>query len=381
MNAILTSELGPGVKLVDRYFSLIFLLFVVLVAGSVQLLTVRISVPVGASGIVRPAVVTPIRPSVPGLVTDIHVSHNDFVRPGDTLIILANHQMVQDLHQTLQELRVKTAEIDEFRTAIDNQIQIGEAEVNGAENRYRLATLEHEHLRDKLGRELRVANSTTDARELNLVQIKLSAQEAAKADFDKATYELEAVSDRSLELLTLGAERRLLALRATYLEGLVKRLIVLSPAEGRITTRDLHLLRGSSVSEGETLLEVSDPNWFAVVGVTEIDIPYIEKGQIARVFINAFNYIEYRDFKGIVEEIGRTPTGSAENAQTLYPVKIRLQLSEANSIADRFYPEFGMTAEAKVIVERATGFELVKRGLAIDIDPAVREVEALRSNQ
>ena len=106
--------------------------------------------------------------------------------------------------------------------------------------------------------------------------------------------------------------------------------------------------------------------------VKEIDLPKIEIGQLARLYVDAFPHMEYKVFEGTVEEISATSVMENAVGGAAYPIKVLIhdpQVSDGDqvySLAD------GMNAEVKIVVERGRVIELLGKELLESVEPVAR---------
>ena len=106
------------------------------------------------------------------------------------------------------------------------------------------------------------------------------------------------------------------------------------------------------------MLELAEMNeWQAEIVVQEADIPRVKPGQSVRLYVGAFPHMEYKIFTGKVEEVAVEP---AEDGRG-YPVKVSISDPEVTDGAQRYILVCGMSAEARIVVERGRIATLVWR--------------------
>jgi multidrug resistance efflux pump len=128
--------------------------------------------------------------------------------------------------------------------------------------------------------------------------------------------------------------------------------VISAPADGVVLTRNVAKRVGDRIAAGEVLLEmVGSGGWLAEVAVAERDLPKIEAGQSARIYVEAYPHMEYQIFDGVVRSVGveSTPGGS-------YPVRVVLRDSVLTAGGYRL--AVGMKTEARIVVQRGRIVEL-----------------------
>ena len=106
--------------------------------------------------------------------------------------------------------------------------------------------------------------------------------------------------------------------------------------------------------------------------VKETDLPKIEIGQLARLYVNAFPSMEYKVFEGTVEEIAAAPVAGNAVEGAVYPIKVSIldpQVSDGQQVYSLAY---GMNAEVKVVVERGRIVKLLWKKLLRTAEPMGR---------
>ena len=157
------------------------------------------------------------------------------------------------------------------------------------------------------------------------------------------------------------------------MENRLAKNTIRAPAAGTVLTGQLEQRVGDYLQGGETVLEVAEnEEWQAQIMVKEIDLPKIEIGQPARLYVDAFPHTEYKVFEGTVEEVSATPaTGSAVEG-AIYPIKVSIRDPQVSNGEQVYSLAYGMNAEVKIVVERGRVIELLWKKLLQSVEPVAR---------
>ena len=159
---------------------------------------------------------------------------------------------------------------------------------------------------------------------------------------EQSQQRLQAVQGRAAELQTLEKQREKIEQERLRLENRLAKNTLRAPAAGTVLTGQLEQRVGDRLQAGETVLEVAQTEgWQARIMVKETDLPKIEIGQPARLYVNAFPSMEYKVFEGTVEEIVAAPeplvavvTRVAQAALRVSGLWFTLRTRAVESIAD-----------------------------------------------
>ena len=201
----------------------------------------------------------------------------------------------------------------------------------------------------------------------DLVPVRLAnaSLRQGKADLALAEQRLRAVEGRGQELRTLEKRRGKLEQDLARIQTRLAQSRITAPATGSVLARDLTRRVGDRIEPGEEILEVAGTDaWQAKVMVKEMDLPRIEEGQQARLYMDAFPHMEYKIFKGLVEEVPTTPSEVAPDGCAVYSVRVSILDPEVSDEERVYSLANGMNTQVKVVVGRGRIFQLFWKRLS-----------------
>jgi putative peptide zinc metalloprotease protein len=287
-----------------------------------------------------------VRAAIEGIIEEIYVEEGQHVVQGEPIAKLSDHENRADLEKTEAEVRQVRAKLAELSAGpTDAQLEVARLAVATAHDRLAFANAKRARTEELFDRQL-VSNQDFDvARELETTAVNELAEAQGQLDVLLAGTRPEQIAAAEAELARLEAQRR-------YLEAQLKRLNVLSPADGMITTPSRHLreLRRQLVPKGGLIAEVHELAVITVeAAIPEKEIADVEVGQ--RVAVKARAFPE-RLFHGTVIAIGTTTQESAAAA-------FASRSSEAMSAS----PSSNATTSIRVITEIDNSSGLLKPGM------------------
>jgi HlyD family secretion protein len=289
---------------------------------------------VSASGYVQPQTRVNIVSEVTAEIMDIPVVDGQIIQKGDLLVLLDMVQLQKDADQAQYSL---------------NEM---EARLSGAESLYNQAKEEFERQEKLFER-----NLTSETVFKN-----------AEYDFQNSKYAYQAMKSQSAQS------------RARYEKALdnLGKTRILSPMDGVITFIDAEIGEiapaQTAFTQGKTLMTVSNLSAFEVeVDVDETEIIKIEKGQEAKIEVDAF---PDTIFAGEVIEIGNTAIMSGMGTQDQATnFKVKVLFSEHN---DQIRP--GMSATADIVTNTREDALSVPYGAivmrSLDADSLVKSTDS-----
>ncbi|MFA6111666.1 MAG: HlyD family efflux transporter periplasmic adaptor subunit [Candidatus Latescibacterota bacterium] len=311
-------------------------------------------VTVQGKGTVAPQTRSQVKAELGGIVRQVRVRTGQAVHCGDSVIFLDARDWLTELRKVEHELAAGAdrARHLEEQLAHEAVLRAGELE----STRLELAQVEVEL--ERLRAELAVpadspllASGWTRLPLDELLPVRRQQAQVARgrAEVAMAEARLAAVSQGQRELAALTEERARLIQDRDLLRERLHRAVVRAPVDGTVLTSEPELRVGDQVQAGESLLElVQGTAWRAEVAVGEGEVSKVRPGQEARVQVAAFPRLEYGSFTGIVESVAREPRPAGDG----YAVRIRLREAEVRDGNRRYGLACGMTAEARILVER-----------------------------
>ena len=195
----------------------------------------------------------------------------------------------------------------------------------------------------------------------------------AEAELERTQQRLQAVAGRTAELHTLEKQREKIEQERLWLENRLVKNTIWAPATGTVLTGQLEQRVGDRLQEGETVLEMAQTDeWQARIMVKEIDLPKIEIGQPARLYVSAFPHMEYKVFEGTVEEVLATPVVGNAGEGAVYPLKVSILDPQVWDGEQVYSLAYGMNAEVEIVVERGRIVELLWKELLRTAEPMAR---------
>ena len=362
--------MGPGFGIVRTFLWLILLL-----AGGMVALAGILSwhfgmdVTVEGQGIVEPRDRHQVKTMIGGIIKEVHVRSGQQVAAGDLLVTLDDTDWLTERQKIEADLGVNRSQQREVEQQIEQDRRIRSAEVVEARlnlDRVRIK-LEQTVAEQTLYSTVALAPEGIARRRLkDLMPVRLAnaALRQEKADLALAEERLRVVEGKRQELKTLEKRRERLEQDWARIQSRLAQTRIAAPARGTVLARDLKRKVGDRIEAGEAILEVAGTDaWQAKVMVREMDLPQMETGQEARLYIDAFPHMEYKIFKGRVEEVPTTPLDIVLDGCAVYSVRVSI-LDPVISEGKRVYSlANGMNAKAKVVVGRGRILHLFWRRL------------------
>lgn len=279
-----------------------------LVAGIVALPLVRVSVSVGAAGILRPTLeVQEVRAGVGGEAVEVRVRRGDRVERGDVLLVIGSgavRSRVDLLARQRRAAREEARDLDALLAASDPAT----AAVTNQELRWERDAYAEELARAEVAVESARAAADRARAMAGRGLVSTREMEDAVAELSRETAHRELVVAGRLA----GWERRredlgerlaeLDSQLATLWEEL-GRYSITAPVGG--TIEDLAAaVPGRFVQQGDVVATISpDQALVAEAYVSPADVGLIREGIPARMHIDAFNYLDWGYLTGDVEEV------------------------------------------------------------------------------
>ncbi|MGD1870796.1 MAG: HlyD family type I secretion periplasmic adaptor subunit [Neomegalonema sp.] len=277
------------------------------------------------------------------------------------------------------EIEILMARIGQFEREIEGldaqaasksgQIELIEIEIadqetlfsKGQSTKSRLLALKRARL-DLLGeRGEREANSARTARQIGETQLEI--MQRRRAVEREATGELEEVQARLRDL----SERKVAAV------DVLSRLQIAAPVEGVVVNLSVNTI-GQVIQPGQILLELvpADVSTLLEVRVPVQDVDDVERGQVARLRLLAYNQRTTPEIDGVVDYLAADATTDETTGFSYFRALIRVpddQLARLDGLA--LQP--GLPAEALIRTGARTAVEYLTQPLVDSINRAWRE--------
>ncbi len=306
-----------------------FVLGLVLLSGGAIIASsiIRIDEVISVSGILKPTSgTTSVKSPTGGLIKEVFVKDGDTVNENETLIIFDTRQANREL------LRLK-ALLKENRITYKSQIRSIKERIDTMERKYN-------------------TNKTILNRMNYLLEVGAIDENSVLKQED-LTLELQEQRLQLLEnLLQTKSQHKQreeeLESRIYSNEIKIQYDTVRSPTRGVIF--DSNASEKGVLGAGEAIMKVvPQDKLIADVWVTNKDIGYIKEGQKANVRVQAFDYTEFGDIKGVIKSIGAdVMPPDQENNLYRYPVKIELKTNYLTNNGLKVPVISGMAIDANI---------------------------------
>ena len=362
---------GPGFGFV-RCFLISILVTVGLMLGAAGLLSWRLGmdITVQGQGLIEPEVRHHAKTEISGIIRQVCVRQGQVVGSGDSLVALEDEEWRTELRKVNKEIEVNRSRRMEIERQMVGDRSIMQAEVQRAVLDRESAGLQLEQKRKEY--ELYYAmfpSSRGMSREpidgLLPVRLRLALIRQTEADVERARRRLSGVETRVYEIRALDRQQEKLEDDRALLMHRLDRTVLRASVSGTVLTGELERRVGDRVEAGDTIVELAEMGgWQARVRVGEMDFPRVKVDQAARVYVKAFPHMEFKIFEGRVKNVpalpvvdGFSPDGPA------YPVTVSIEDPGVSDGETSYALAYGMTAEAKIVVERGRIVDLLWRKL------------------
>ena len=327
---------------------------------------------VESKGVIEPRHRHRVKAEIAGIIQQIHVRQGHQVEKGEPLVTLDDTDWRIQLQKTEKDLEVNQSQQQAIQQQMEQDRRLRQAEVSHAK-------LEVERMRIQLEQVVAEQTIYSTASLLSASVARRSLEELLPVrlhnawPLEQGQQRLQAVEGRAAELHTLKKKREKIEQERLRLENQLAKNTLWAPAAGTVLTGQLEQRVGDRIQSGETVLEVAgNEGWQARIMVKETDLPKIEIGQLARLYVDAFPHMEYKVFEGVVEEMSAAPVMENAVGGAVYPIKVSIldpQVSDGEQVYSLAY---GMNAEVKIVVERGRILELLWKKLLQTAEPVAR---------
>ncbi len=369
---------GPGFRFV-RSFLLVILVLVgcLLALAGVLSWYFSMDMTVESKGVIEPRHRHRVKAEIAGIIQQIHVRQGHQVEKGEPLVTLDDTDWRIQLQQAEKDLEVNQSQQQAIQQQMEQDRNIRQAEVSHAQRQVERMRIQLEQV---------VAEQTIYSAGLlpvsvvrqpldQLLPVRLGNAwlRDAEAELERTQQRLQAVEGRTAELQTLEKQREKMEQERQRLENRLAKNTIRAPTAGTVMTVQLEQRVGDRLQSGETVLEVAQTDeWQARIMIKEIDLPKIEIGQPARLYVDAFPHMEYKVFGGVVEEMSATPVIENAVGGAVYPIKVSIHDPQVSDGEQVYSLAYGMNAEVKIVVERGRVIELLWKKLLQTAEPVAR---------
>jgi multidrug resistance efflux pump len=320
-------ELGdegqPGGRFVKRAVSVTLLAIATVFLGALIVsMVVKMDVTVKSAGVLEPVRVWPVRAQSAGSLREVLVASGDTVKANQVIAELDVLALETQLRQL--EAQHRSFAIERNRSAASAPMEMRQQQDRRASAQARLGTARAALLQrmvehgfgtnvDSLlasypvGRHVAIDGAVNEVR-------------AAEADIRINSTETDMLGLRSYEQQKAGAEMERLEAQIREVRERIDRATIRAPSDGVVLTDQLERLRGSFVTEGQTLMEVGEQGeWRVTMLVAERDVNKIKVGDPARIEVQAFSEKERTQLDAHVSFVASQPVGSGSEAAAAGP--------------------------------------------------------------
>ena len=297
-----------------------------------------------------------------GFVIENRLKEGEYVRRGDTLLIL-DHSVLQ---KESNQLEARLMELNRFVNDLDLLVDDGMGEaVQLMSSRFQIAFLKFKTAHEKLKLKESTFQKIYD-RQKQLFHLKVISKaefEQDDANYQRALAETElfkkqAVAEWKEQLLSIEEERKRLLFRQKEIENELLRYTLIAPTAGELQ-HVVSLNVNQFVPAGLKVGDITpDSDLLAVCWVAPGDIGLIHTGMAGLFRVDAFNYNEWGSLDGKVSTISSDVY--LVDSQPYFKVECRLEqdyLALKNGVSGTL--KKGMTVQANFTVAKRTLYQLL----------------------
>jgi multidrug resistance efflux pump len=314
----LGDEGQPGGRFVKRAVSVTLLAIATVVVGALIVsLVVKMDVTVKSAGVLEPVRVWPVRAQSAGSLREVLVASGDTVKANQVMAQLDVLALETQLRQL--EAQHRSFAIERNRSAASAPMELRQQQDRRASSQARLGTaraaLLQRMVEHGFGTNVDSLLASYPVGQHVAIDGAVNEVRAAEADIRLNSTETDMLGLRSYEQQKAGAEMERLEAQIREVRERIARATIRAPGDGVVLTDQLERLRGSFVSEGQTLMEVGEQGeWRVTMLVAERDVNKIKVGDPARIEVQAFSEKERTQLDAHVSFVASEPVGSGSEA-------------------------------------------------------------------
>jgi multidrug resistance efflux pump len=288
-----------------------------------------------------------IRAEVEGIVEEIARDEGDSVAAGDLIARLSDRDLRAELDKVTAEITEREALLKKLKAGPRlEEIELGRSTVSKGEERLKFA-------QDLLVMEKSLYESQLSSKKDYDTAAEMAALRAGELEESRGTLKLLLAGARPEEIEANEAAVSRLTAQRNYLQDQLKRLRIVSPIAGVVTTHRLKEKIGTNLKKGDLFAEVHQLKTVtAEIDVPEKEISDVHIGQPvtlkARAFLN-------NSFHGTVVAISPVASKPGDGL----PQRNFLVMTELDNTDMSLRPE--MTGNAKISCGRHRLYEIVFR--------------------
>jgi multidrug resistance efflux pump len=315
-------ELGdegqPGGRFVKRAVSVtLSVIALVILAGIVVSLVVRMDVTVKSAGVLEPVRVWPVRAQSAGAIRSVLVESGDTVKANAIVAELDVLALQTQLAQL--EAQHRSFQIERTRSAASTPMELRQQQDRRAGAQARLskarAALLQRMVEYGLGTNVDSLLASYPVGQHVALDEAVGEVRGAEADLRLNTTETDMLGLRQYEQQKATAEMERLEAQMHEVRERIGRATIRAPSDGVVLTDQLERLLGSYVQEGQTLMEVGEQGeWRVTMLVPERDVNKISVGDPVRLEVQAFSEKDRTQMDARVSFVASEPVGSGTEA-------------------------------------------------------------------
>jgi len=262
-----------------------------------------------------------VRAEVEGVVEEVLHDEGEVVNAGEVLARLSDRDYRAELEKVKSEIAEKEAHLKMLKAgARTEEIDLAKTTVTKGEERVKYAQFYLEMERKLFEEKL------SSKKDFELAE-EAAALRQQELEESRGTLKLLLAGTRPEQIEATEAEISRLNWQRSYLDDQLKRLRVVSPIHGIVTTHRLKEKTGATVKRGDLIAEVQELKAVtAEISVPEQEISEVKVGQ--EVFLKARAHVD-KSFRGKVVAISPVAIKPAEGiAQRNFVVTTELENSE-----------------------------------------------------
>ncbi len=239
--------------------------------------------------------VTLLSPRVPGQVTKLLVTDNQYIKEGDVLVEIDPRDYETALSQAKAVVAIAHSQLNHAQA----EVLVSEAKVDQAQAAVTVAEAQDKKANNDLGR-----YESVEARAVSKIDFDQAQAQALAADanLDSAHAQVKAaqadvslsradIESASADLAEAQAKLGQAQLNFSYTK-------IIAPRDGRITARNVQL--GNYVQAGQTLLVIVPRDVWVVANFKETQLVHMRPGQPVELTLDAY---PGRKFKGKIDSL------------------------------------------------------------------------------
>lgn len=323
-------QLSKGEKTTNRVLSIIAWVFVAIALGVTGWFYLFSSSHVSTNNAQVRQYITPVSSKVSGFIDEVRFNENQFVRKGDTLVVIDNREFKNQLNMAEAHLQSTEQSVSTYETTVSakaSDVTIIEANIDAAEIEVWRTEQEYQRFKNLVEQDAATvqqfegveakykqakAHLTALERQLNAAKINTSAEQTKVAPVKSQVTQQSAVVDNAK-----------LNLSYTY---------VVAPYDGWVGVKNIQV--GQLIKEGQALVQVVSKEKWVVANFKETQLGEIDYNKDVEISVDAYPDLV---FLGRIESLSPAAgsefslikpdnaTGNFVKIEQRFPIKIILK--------------------------------------------------------